>query len=231
VLVYNGGTEQRGPQNVSGGHTLIARALVKAIADKLDNAIAAPVMPFSVNNADPNLPVTIGVTGPLFAALNEQVAEQLIKNGFRNVVLMGDHGGGQKELGEVAKKLDEKYSSQGIRVVFCDDVYQKANADFSHWLAANGYPPSSHAGIPDTSEMLYLGGDKGWVRKNLIASALGDPVPAQGQQPEHKVNNGITGDARRSTAALGKRHFEMKIEYAVSQIRRLLEENKPARAR
>jgi creatinine amidohydrolase/Fe(II)-dependent formamide hydrolase-like protein len=231
VLVYNGGTEQRGPQNVSGGHTLMGRALVKAIADKLGNAIAAPVMPFSVNNADPNLPGTIGLTGPLFAALNEQVAEQLIKNGFRNVVLMGDHGGGQKELGEVAKKLDEKYSSQGVRVVFCDDVFQKANADFNQWLAANGYPPSSHAGIPDTSEMLYLGGDKGWVRKNLIASALGDPVPAQGQQPEHKVNNGITGDARRSTVALGKRGIDMKVEYAVSQIRRLLEEKKATASR
>src|SRR6185369_2647425 len=81
------------------------------------------------------------------------------RNGFRKVVLMGDHGGGQKGLGEVAKKLDEKYSSQGIRVVYCDDVYQKFNADFDHWLATNGYPPSSHAGIRDTSEMLYLGGD------------------------------------------------------------------------
>jgi creatinine amidohydrolase len=231
VLVYNGGTEQRGPQNVSGGHTLMGRAVVKAIADKLGNAIAAPVMPFSVNNADPNLPGTIGLTGPLFAALNEQVAEQLIKNGFRKVVLMGDHGGGQKELGEVAKKLDEKYTSQGIRVVYCNDVYQKANADFDHWLAANGYPPSSHAGIPDTSEMLYLGGDQGWVRKNLIASAVGDPVPVQGQPPEHKVNNGITGDARRSTAALGKRQFDMKVEYGVSQIQRLLDETKATAGR
>jgi len=35
----------------------------------------------------------------LFAALNEQVAEQLIKNGFRNIVVMGDLlGGGQKRF-------------------------------------------------------------------------------------------------------------------------------------
>jgi creatinine amidohydrolase len=223
VLVYNGGTEQRGPQNVAGGHTLMGRATVKAIAEKLGNAIAAPVMPFSVNNADPNLPGTIGLTPALFADLNEQVAEQLIQNGFRNVVLMGDHAGGQKELAEVAEKLDRKHSPQGIHVVFCGDVYQKAQAGFYQWLASNGYPPSAHAGIPDTSEMLYLGGDKGWVRKNLVASALGDPAPASGQQPERKINNGITGDARRSTAALGKRAFEMKVDYAVGQIRRLLE--------
>lgn len=225
ALVYNGGTEQRGPQNVNGGHTLMGRATVLAIAGKLGNAIAAPVMPFSVNNASADLPGTIGLTGPLFAALNEQVAEQLIKSGFKNVVLMGDHGGGQKELGEVAKKLDEKYSPQGARVVFCDEVYQKANSDFDKWLAANDYPLSSHAGIPDTSEMLYLGGDKGWVRKDLVASAVGDPVRKRGEPRdpnEKRLNNGIQGDARPSTAALGKRLFDMKVEYAVNQIQRLL---------
>ena len=103
ALVYNGGTEQRGPQNVNGGHTLMGHATVVAIAEKLGNAVAAPVMPFSVNNANADLPGTIGLTSPLFAAINEQVAEQMIKNGFKNIVLMGDHGGGQKELGEVAK--------------------------------------------------------------------------------------------------------------------------------
>src|SRR5258706_8247742 len=168
ALVYNGGTEQRGPQNVNGGHTLMAQATVLAIAEKLGNAIAAPVMPFSPNNASAKLPGTIGLTPPLYAAINERVAEQLIITGFKNVVLMGDHGGGQKELGEVAKKLDEKYAPQGIRGVFCDEVYPKAQDDFDKWLAANDYPSSSHAGIPDTSAMLYLGCDKGWGRKGII---------------------------------------------------------------
>jgi creatinine amidohydrolase len=225
ALIYNGGTEQRGPQNVNGGHTLMGHATVIAIAEKLGNAIAAPVMPFSVNNANAALPGTIGLTGPLFAALNEQVAEQMIKNGFKNVVLMGDHGGGQKELGEVAKKLDEKYAPQGIRVVFCDEVYAKANGDFDKWLEANHYPLSSHAGIPDTSEMLYLGADKGWVRPELIATAMGDPMrkPGETRDPNAKrVNNGIQGDARPSTAALGKRIFDMKVDEAVDQIHRLL---------
>lgn len=225
ALVYNGGTEQRGPQNVNGGHTLMGHATVIAIAEKLGNAIAAPVLPFSVNNANPALPGTIGLTGPLFAAVNEQVAEQLIRNGFKNIVLMGDHGGGQRELAEVAKKLNQKYAPEHIRVVYCDEVYEKANADFDKWLAANGYPLSTHAGIPDTSEMLYLGADKGWVRKDQIANALGDPVrkPGAPRDPNaRRINNGIQGDARRSTAELGKKLFDMKVDYAVHQIRELL---------
>src|SRR6185436_3409868 len=153
-------------------------------------------------------------------------AEQLIISGFKVVVLMGDHGGGQRELGEVAKKLDEKYAGQGVRVVYCDEVYSKANGDFDKWLAENKYPASSHAGIPDTSETLYLGGDKGWVRKELLATAVGDPVRARGETRDpnaKRINNGITGDGRPSTAELGKRIFEMKVEYGVRQIRQLLE--------
>lgn len=225
ALVYNGGTEQRGPQNVNGGHTLMARETVRAIAIKLGNAIAAPVLPFSPNNASAELPGTIGLTPDLFAAINEQVADQLIKTGFKNIVLMGDHGGGQTQLGEVAKKLSAKYAAQGVKVVFCNDVYSTANDDFDKWLQSQNYPSSSHAGIPDTSEMLYLGGDKGWVRKELVKDALGDPVLPQGQKPDPskpRVNNGISGDGRRSTPELGKKLFDMKVDYAVKQIKSLI---------
>jgi len=183
------------------------------------------VLPYSVNNANAALPGTIGLTGALFESINEQVAEQMIKNGFKNIVLMGDHGGGQRELADLAKKLTEKYAGQGIRVVYCDEVYQKSNDDFDKYLAANGYPSSSHAGIPDTSEMMYLGGDKGWVRKDEIPNALGDPMrkPGEPRDPNAKrVNNGITGDARRSTADLGKKLFDMKVGYGVRQIQELL---------
>jgi creatinine amidohydrolase len=221
ALVYNGGTETRGPQNVNGGHTLMAHATVIAIAEKLGNAIAAPVMPFSVNNGNANLPGTIGLTGPAFAMVNEQVAEQLIKNGFKSVVLMGDHGGGQKELGDTAKKLDDKYAPQGIHVYFCGDVY-KANDEFDKYLTSKNLPLSSHAGIPDTSEMIYLGQDKGWVRMDLVATAVGDPMrkPGEPRDPNaRRVNNGISGDARPSTAALGKMIFDMKVNAAVKEIR------------
>ncbi len=236
ALVFNGGTEQRGPQNVNGGHTLMAQSQVIAIAEKLGNAIAAPVLPFSPNEASADLPGTIGLTPEIFAMVNERVAEQLLKSGFKNVVLMGDHGGGQQQLGEVAKKLTEKYAAQGFKVVYCDRVYAAANADFDKYLTAHGMPLSGHAGIPDTSMMLYLGADKGWVRKELVASALGDPMPPPGaargrggrgrgvadpNAPPRK-NNGIQGDGRASTAELGKILFDMHVDYAVKQIRELL---------
>ena len=217
ALFYTGGTEQRGPQNVNGGHTLMGKATVTAIAVRLGNAIAMPVLPYTPNNASARLPGTIGLTPEILGLVLERIAEQAIVTGFRNVILMGDHGGGQPDVYRtVAAKLDAKYSPQGIHVYYCDDVYFKAQAEFDKWLADRGYPPSQHAGLPDTSEMLYLGGD-GWVRADLIKSAVGAAVSGPNASP-----NGIVGDARRSSAALGKVFFDMKVEHAVQQIRSLL---------
>ncbi len=225
ALIFNGGTEQRGPQGVSGAHTLIARVIGREIAAKLGNAILAPVIPFSLNNASADLPGTVGISSGVFASLNEEVAEQMIVNGFKNVVLMGDHGGGQKELAEVAKKLDAKYSAKGIHVVYCSDVYEKVGTDFNKWLVDHKLPVGSHASIKDTSELWYLGGDQGWIRKDQIATAVG-PAPRKPGEPRDpnvkRVTNGISGDARQSSPEIGKVVSDMKVEYAVAQIRQLL---------
>ncbi len=226
ALFYTGGTEQRGPQDVNGGHTLMGRATVKAIALKLGNAIAMPVLPYTPNNAAADIPGTIGITNALLAATLERLSEQAIATGFKTVILMGDHGDGQEPgpanvYQKVAKKLDGQYGPKGIHIYYCDQVYAPANAAFDKYLKSKGYPFSEHGGIPDTSEMLYLGGDA-WVRKNLIAGAVGDPMLPPGQKPDpkaHLINNGIVGDGRRASAELGKIYFDMKVEYAVRQIR------------
>jgi creatinine amidohydrolase/Fe(II)-dependent formamide hydrolase-like protein len=221
ALFYTGGTEQRGPQNVNGGHNLMARATVKEIALRLGNAIAMPVLPYTPNNASAALPGTIGLTPELLSATLERLAEQAIVTGFKNVVLMGDHGGGQPNAYKsVADKLEQKYASQGIHVFFCDEVYAKAQGDFDKMLAEKGLPVSSHAGIPDTSEMLYLGGQE-WTREELIPTAVGDTLPRGATRDPNvpRVNNGITGDARKSSRELGKMAFENKVNYAVRQIK------------
>jgi len=244
ALVYTGGTEQLGPQNVNGGHALMGREIVERIALRLGNAIALPVLPYTPNNASAALPGTIGLTPEILGIVLERISEQAIVTGFKNVILMGDHGGGQPTTyAAIAKKLDEKYAPQGIHVYFCDEVYAKAQGDFDKYLESKGYPRSSHAGIPDTSSMLYLGGDKGWVRTELIPTAVGNPVPrageggpgrrgegAAGVPPDPnappRVNNGISGDARRSTAALGKMAIDIKVDYAVKQIQGFLANQK-----
>lgn len=233
ALVFNGGTETRGPQAVNGGHTFVAHAKVVAIARALGNAIAAPVLPFSPNNGAADLPGTIGITPDTYKEVNKEVVEQLIRNGFKNVVLMGDHGGGQKQLAEAATELDTKYAGQGIRVVYCEDAYKKSNADFDAWLASQGYSPGGHASVNDTSEMMYLEpAPDAWVRRDKLAEAVGtgrhhgaDATNSASSATEPgPPSNGVFGDGRRSSAELGKYGYEIHVDEAVKQIKQLLGE-------
>jgi len=208
VLVYNGGTEQRGPHAVLGGHTFMARRTAEAIARRLGNALVAPVLPFSPagSHLNPKWPGSVDLPPDLYAHVNEAVVASMVTNGFRNIVLMGDHGGGQQELKALASRLDARYAPQGSRVYFCSSVYKEAREDFNAWLKKNNLPVGTHASIPDTSELLYLGGET-LVRKDKIV--LGNK------------ENGIAGDPRPSSAELGKRVFDMKVDYGVEEIRRL----------
>ena len=227
ALYYTGGTEQRGPQNTNGGHNYMARATAKAIALALGDAIAMPVLPYTPNNASATMPGTIGLTNEILEAILERLAEQAIATGFRNVVLMGDHGGGQGNpnvYAAVAAKLTAKYAATGQRVIYADSVYGPAQDDFEKSLRERGYPPSGHGALFDTSYMIYTCGST-CVRMDILKDALGDPVRVQGAPRDTttpRKNNGITGDARRSSAELGKELFDLRVKYALSQIRREL---------
>lgn len=232
VLVYNGGTEQRGPHAVLGGHTLMVHAIAPMIARKLGNALVAPVLPFSVNPAggvDPKMPGGIELSPDLFQKVNEAVVDSMVKNGFKNIVLMGDHGGGQVELKTLATAMDAKYGPQGTHVYFCGDVYEKSRQEFAGWLTGKGLPLSNHAGISDTSTMLYLQPERErWVR-GIYKTTIGDPVLPPGQQPNPnvpRVNNGVTGDPRPSTSDIGKLVVDMKVNNAVAEINRLIGRNR-----
>src|SRR5262245_49607975 len=227
ALLYFGGTESRGPQNVNGGHTFMGRAIVKAIAIKLGNAIALPVIPYSQNNASNQTTGTLGLTSEIQAALCEQIAEQAIATGFNNVIILNDHGGGTNVYGQVAKKLEDKYrapelAARNIHVFYADQVYAKAQGDFDEWLKQNNLPVSGHAGIPDTSTMMYLQSVENkpnvYTRLDLLPVAVTVPAPADPNAPR-PVPSGVTGDGRQSDIKYGKMAMDIQIHYDVKQIK------------
>ena len=221
VLIYSGGTEQRGPHAVLGGHTLIARRASVEIARQLGNALVAPVLPYSIagTHLNPKWPGSINLPGPVFSEVTAAIVESMVVNGFRHIVLMGDHGGGQEELKALALRLDRKYVAKGTRVLFCGDVYEKTRNEVDAWVSQHGLPASIHAGIPDTSVLMFLGGDA-YVRSDKLVA--GDPVVPLGQGAAvttPRVNNGVTGDPRLATPEMGKIFFDMQVRNAVAQIR------------
>lgn len=214
AIYYAGSTEQNGPHMAIGRHNFVARYVAGRIAEKLGNALVYPVMPYAPTGdalgrtGHMRFPGSVSVADRTFGAVAREVALSAIAAGFRNVVLMGDHGGGQATLRRVAADLDRQWASRGIRVHYIADLYYRTEEQVRQYLAQQGVAMGRHAGVPDTSELLFLDRDGQWVRRDRLAP--GDE------------RMGVDGDPRQASAELGKVFIEFKIDNAVAQIRRVV---------
>ena len=104
AVIVAGGIEQNGHHMALAKHNVIARYVGGQIAERLGNALVYPVVPFSMAG-DPiektghmRLPGTISLPSEVFLGVIRGVALSAISAGFKNVYVLGDHGGGQSEL-------------------------------------------------------------------------------------------------------------------------------------
>jgi creatinine amidohydrolase len=205
AIYYAGSTEQNGPHLALGKHNVIAEYLAGRVAQELGNALAAPVLPFAPAADHLKFPGTVHLSEQTFGAVAREVAASMLAAGFRHVVLMGDHGGGQDALKQAAAELDKEWRAKGRRVYYVPDAYYKAQEQIRAYLVKHKLPTGRHAGIEDTSELLYLDRQRQWVRRDKLAP--GDAAA------------GVDGDPRRASPELGKLSLDMKVAAAAAQIR------------
>jgi creatinine amidohydrolase len=253
VIIPNGGTEQRGPHAVLGGHTIMAHHKAIEIAKKLGNALVAPSSPFAVSASGLSEATPGGVSLPseVFKAVNAAEIESMVTNGFKDIFIMGDHGGGQQEMKQVAEEEDRKLSPKGVHVYYISDFYAKSHDDFEEYSYEHRIPIGSHAGVHDTSEMLYWETSPGVLVRPIYKTVPFNPGPTpeewkaqrearaaggqraggqRGQQAQNpnRVNNGITGDPHMASKELGKIAVDMTVNNAVAEIKKQLAEKRTA---
>jgi creatinine amidohydrolase len=218
VLLCNASTEASGPHLAVGKHLVRARYVAERVARELGNALVAPIMPFAPTSDEYRFAGTVHLPAAVFSAVNEAVAESMIKTGFRYVVLTGDHDGNQDLLEALAPKLDAIHRAEGARVFFSGDGFAKAGREMAAYLSEHGYPPSRHGGVSDTS--LLWGADGAYVRPDKLA--VGAPVPPS-DSPLTLGDLGWEGDPRRASPELGRMFLAWKVKNSVAEIRRLID--------
>ncbi|MFT3665917.1 creatininase family protein [Piscinibacter sp.] len=211
ALLPIGGTEQNGPHMALGKHNVRARVLAERIAERLGDALVAPVLAYVPEGrieppqAHMRYPGTLSIPEPAFEAVLEGAAASLCHAGFRDVVLLGDHGGYQKNLVRVAAR----FKRDGCRVHAPAEYYRAAQSGYARLLAARGYGAGEigeHAGLADTS--LALAVDPSLVRAEWLGRAS---TPAQ--------RVGVSGDPRRASVELGQLGTALIVEETAAVIR------------
>ena len=219
-IVPVGGTEKNGYHMVMGKHNFIVSHSANLMARRLKNALVTPVIQY-VPEGDPDRqnPGAISLPSPAYDMLLDAVARSLKAHGATEVLFIGDSGGNQQGMRNVADKLNEEWKGKGPRVFALTDYYEGGREHYRAWLeAAFGYTDDiigSHAGISDTSQMLHV--RPAGVRKDQLK-------PWGGAK-----DSGVSGDPMKATAEIGRMGIAFKINAALNQYRLL--KNPPQRGR
>jgi len=217
AIIYTGSTEQNGPQLALGKHNFIAHFVAGRIAVELGDALVFPTIPFAptgdvvLKSNHMRFPGSVSVSSDVFLGIATQVALSAIIGGFKQVYLMGDHGGGQNELRLAAETLDAEWTSKGVRVRYVPDLYYKEKEQSRQYLTQRNIAVDSHAGTDDTSEIMFIDTAHKWIRANKLA------ISDRAQQS----TTGVDGDPTKASAEMGKVFIDFKVNNAVAQIRAL----------
>src|SRR5262249_23651681 len=92
VLIVTGGTEERGPHDVLGGHTIMSRYHAVNIAKKLGKTLVARVLPMAVQatglRESTDQPGGVQLPPDVFKAVQLAEIESMYFNGFKDIFLM-----------------------------------------------------------------------------------------------------------------------------------------------
>jgi len=214
IIIPTGGVEQNGPHMTLGKHNDIVTFAAGLIAAKV-NGLVAPTIKWVPEGNNPDVvqrqPGTITNPSPAYESLLDAAARSEKVHGFTDIILIGDSGGNQRGLTAVADSLNKEWAGTGVTVYALVDYYAKGHADIYAWLEKdfgwNRQTVGSHAGIMDTSQLMYV---------NPSAVRTANIKPSGGGQ-----GSGVNGDPTKATAELGKRMIDSKVDAAVAQYRTL----------
>jgi creatinine amidohydrolase len=221
VIVMLAAMEQHGPHLPIGTDTYLGYATGIRLARRLGNTLVAPVVTLGYSAGHLPMAGTVSIEETTLEAVIADVCRSLARHGFREIVLLCSHGGNYRAIRNVLARLRDEH--RGIRI--------STITDFDEWLestkkfaAREGLDMTRlgvHAAQGETSLMLAYRPDlvqmdkacEGFVGDASIRWRSKVPPPMDTMSP-----TGILGDARGSTAALGEKMFQERIERVAQMI-------------
>lgn len=216
AIVATGGIEENGPFLATGKHNVILEAICPAIAQKLGNALCAPIVRFvPEGNIDPpsgsmHFPGSFSVRDETYQALLDDIASSLKQHGFRNIVFIGDSGGNQRGMSAVTESLNQRWQGSGTRAHFIAEFYTPG------WELTEQYT-ADELGVAETRSDGHH--DDIWVTAMMMVTDPESVRYRQRMDADLASINGVDISSLEETIELGKKMVEFRAAHAAEAIR------------
>ncbi|MEJ7577407.1 MAG: creatininase family protein [Pyrinomonadaceae bacterium] len=169
VLLPTGTLEPHGVIN-NGADNTAPFAIARRIAERT-NALIAPTLPYGMTGSLEAYPGAFQITESAYRPFVKGIMEGLAKNGFRNIIIINGHGGGQTAvLNAVAAEVAAERRVRTLVVnwwSFASDVTKQVFGE-----------DGGHAGLNETAFIQAI--DPTLVHPERYRDELATPYPAPG---------------------------------------------------
>lgn len=132
IIVGTGGVEQNGPYVAGGKHNYVLQTVLPYIAEEIGGALIAPIVKFVPEGRIEPRPGghmqyagTISLEPETFEALLRDICRSYRAHGFVDIILLGDSGGNQDGMRNVADALNEAWAGDPARVHYLPEYYEE----------------------------------------------------------------------------------------------------------
>ncbi|HEY0426675.1 MAG TPA: creatininase family protein [Pyrinomonadaceae bacterium] len=169
VLLSTGTLEPHGVIN-NGADNTAPTAIAKTIAQRV-NAMIAPTLPYGITGAMEAYPGAFQITESAYRPFVKQILEGLAKNGFKNIIILNGHGGGQTAvLNSVAAEVATEKKVRTLVI----NWWSFASDETKQIFGEDG----GHAGLNETAFIQAI--DPTLVHQDLYKDDLATAYPAAG---------------------------------------------------
>lgn len=132
IIIGTGGVEQNGPYVAGGKHNFVLQTVLPYIARAIPNSLIAPIVKFvpegriePTTSGHMSYPGTISLEASTFEALLTDICRSYKAHGFTDIILIGDSGGNQRGMQNVADTLNKRWANEKARVHYLTEYYNE----------------------------------------------------------------------------------------------------------